>query len=476
MPEAEVIHEVFRMAAKERSSCRVIAARLNELRVPCAYTRDDRLLLRGKRKQTTSGIWEPGRIRGLITNSTYKGVHEYGKRTKSARPVLSRPVVAIVTEDVWQKAQATLKANLLFSARNAKNQYLLRGLMKCSLCGRTYVGTASNRPNGRREFYYRCNGAHTPSLYMAGQRCAAKAVRGDVLEEQVWNDVEAFLRNPEPVLQQLHAKMESDALGSAEILKQVTRLEGLLAQKVDERSRVVSLFRRGRLSDTELDAQMDEIGKEETALEARASELRAKLGHSGSIVTTVRSAETLLAELRKRLDEPVCWELKRNLIEVLVGGIRVETEYDDDRKHGRTTVMYRFSQPDGEMPLILAQAYGAGTVDRATKTVGDHIRRQRMTLKLLQRDVAETLGVTASTVFNWESNTATPDFRVMPAIIEFLGFNPVPEPDSAGARLVWERVSQGLSQREAARRMGVDPGTLAKWERGKRAMKDASGA
>jgi len=37
MSETEVIREVFRMAAVEQKSCRVIAVRLNDLRVPCAY-------------------------------------------------------------------------------------------------------------------------------------------------------------------------------------------------------------------------------------------------------------------------------------------------------------------------------------------------------------------------------------------------------------------------------------------------------
>jgi site-specific DNA recombinase len=115
---------------------------------------------------------------------------------------------------------------------------LLRGLIKCGVCGLTYIGLVANRPNGKREFYYRCNGAHSPSVYMARGRCQAKAVRGDQLEQQVWSDVEAFLRNPEPVLQQLHAKLESDAQGSDQTRKQVARLEGLLAQKATERSRV----------------------------------------------------------------------------------------------------------------------------------------------------------------------------------------------------------------------------------------------
>ena len=67
----------------------------------------------------------------------------------------------------------------------------------------------------------------------------------------MWSDVETFLRNSDPVLQQLHAKLEAEAQGSGQFRKQVTRLEGLLTQKAAERSRVVGLFRRGRLTDAD---------------------------------------------------------------------------------------------------------------------------------------------------------------------------------------------------------------------------------
>ena len=304
MSEAEVIREVFRMAAFEHKSCRVIAARLNALRIPCAYSRDGRLVVRGKRKQRTSGVWRPGRVRNLIINTTYMGIHVFGKRAVKERSVISRPVPAIVAEATWTKAQQTLKDNLLFSVRSAKNQYLLRGLIKCALCGRTYVGFSPNRPNGKQGFYYQCNGAHSPSIYAETERCQAKAIRGDQLEQQVWSDVESFLRNPEPVLQQLHARLETEAKGTDQIRKQVTRLEGLLAQKTTERSRVVGLYRRGRLSDVELDAQMDEIGKEETALESQVGELRSKMAGADAIGATIDSAQALLGQLRKRLDEP----------------------------------------------------------------------------------------------------------------------------------------------------------------------------
>ena len=274
MSEPDVIREVFRMAAVERKSCRVIAERLNQLRIPCAYVRDDRLTLRGKRKQKTSGMWRPGRIRGLLTNKTYFGLHEFGKRSRGGRPVVTRPVPAIVTEDDWKKAQKTLASNFLFGARNARNRYLLRGLIKCKVCGLTYIGLPANSSNGRGESYYKCNGVHNRSLFgNLGRKCPSKAVRGDHLEKLVWSDVEGFLRNPGAVLQQLRAKLEGDQKGTDKHKQRQHRLEGLLAEKATERTRVVSLYRRGRLNDADLDQQMSDIGREEAALQAQLDEL-----------------------------------------------------------------------------------------------------------------------------------------------------------------------------------------------------------
>jgi transcriptional regulator with XRE-family HTH domain len=315
------------------------------------------------------------------------------------------------------------------------------------------------------------NGAHSPSVYAAHGRCHSKAVRGDKLELQVWSDVEAFLRDPKPVLEQLHARLESDAQGADQIRKQIARLDGLLAQKATERSRVVGLYRRGRLTDADLDAQLDEIGKEVTALGMQADELRNRIAGADSIVTNITSAEALLAKLRKRLAEPISWELKRRLIEVLVSGVQVETFEEDGVKQSKTTVMYRFSQPDHPMPLVLPQSYGSGRVVRIPtqpQTVGDHIRRRRLALHLLQRDVAEQVGVDKTSIFNWESNTAEPEVRFMPAVIRFLGYNPLPAATTTGGQLVRRRTTFGLSQREAATELGIDPSTLARWERGER--------
>ena len=55
-------------------------------------------------------------------------------------------------------------------------------------------------------------------------------------------------------------------------------------------------------------------------------------------------------------------------------------------------------------------------------TLGDHMRKRRLDLGLLQREVAEKIGVTESTIWNWEANLSTPQQRFIPRIIAFLGY------------------------------------------------------
>ena len=97
------------------------------------------------------------------------------------------------------------------------------------------------------------------------QRAAARPrpFRGDYLEQQVWSDIETFLRNPEPVLQQLQARLESDAKGSEGMQKQITRLTVLLDEKATERTRIVGLYRAVGSAKPNSTRKMDDIGAEE---------------------------------------------------------------------------------------------------------------------------------------------------------------------------------------------------------------------
>jgi len=71
-------------------------------------------------------------------------------------------------------------------------------------------------------------------------------------------------------------------------------------------------------------------------------------------------------------------------------------------------------------------------------------------------------------VWNWENNWVSPAVKFIPAIIAFLGYNPLPPPVALPERLVWFRRCKGWTQEAFAKVLGVDQTTLARWERGER--------
>jgi len=105
-------------------------------------------------------------------------------------------------------------------------------------------------------------------------------------------------------------------------------------------------------------------------------------------------------------------------------------------------------------------------------TIGDHIRKRRLDLGLLQREVAVLTGATECSIYLWETNRTSPTFPFLPKIIEFLGYCPIDPAWSPGETLAMARKYRGISQVAMARRLGVDPGTLARWERGERKPRD----
>jgi len=89
----------------------------------------------------------------------------------------------------------------------------------------------------------------------------------------------------------------------------------------------------------------------------------------------------------------------------------------------------------------------------------------RLDRGLWQKHVAREIGCSKASLTNWEKGHAEPELRFLPAILAFLGYDPRPAPATFGARIRAAREAAGFSERELARRLGLDPGTLAAWER-----------
>jgi len=59
--------------------------------------------------------------------------------------------------------------------------------------------------------------------------------------------------------------------------------------------------------------------------------------------------------------------------------------------------------------------------DFEPQTLGEQIKKRRLELGLSQNEVGEMLGVTSSTVLNWEKRKTEPHKNVMQKVRQFLG-------------------------------------------------------
>lgn len=81
-------------------------------------------------------------------------------------------------------------------------------------------------------------------------------------------------------------------------------------------------------------------------------------------------------------------------------------------------------------------------------------------------DAAAAAGVDPKTWMWWERGERSPYVHQYPAIIQYLGYEPWPEPVSLREMLLAKRRRHGLSIKGAAEIADVDEGTFGRWESG----------
>jgi DNA-binding XRE family transcriptional regulator len=89
------------------------------------------------------------------------------------------------------------------------------------------------------------------------------------------------------------------------------------------------------------------------------------------------------------------------------------------------------------------------------KTLGEHLKKRRKELGLLQREAAEQMGVSTATVVNWEKSKAKPVAAQFRPVVAFLGYDPAPEPQTLSERLEAKQRRLGVSLAQVARHLGA---------------------
>ena len=154
--EAEIVKEIYGLSLSGMGT-RTIANRLNERGVP---TRKNK-------------IFRPHTVQSVIKNPLYKG-----KRIFSGE-VFKSP--AIVTSEYWQKVNDNLENNRTHSGKKVEYKYLLKGLLKCSKCGRNYYG---RKRSNKRDNFYMCSSKRFSDL-----NCSSRGINIDILDSLIWHTV-----------------------------------------------------------------------------------------------------------------------------------------------------------------------------------------------------------------------------------------------------------------------------------------------
>lgn len=419
---------------------------------------------RGYRTRDGS-LWSDTSVSRLLTDTSAKGMRlanhtkSLGKRkgwvSKSEKDWVYVPVPAIVDESIWNACNEILKGRRSRGVRQTKRvTHLFAGLTFCHCGAKMYVPDQSVK--------YTCTSCRNkiPCIDL-------DAIFAEELTRFVFSDAEI-----ENYTRRGTTRLREDDLAIV-TLEQEKKLIG------EESDKLYALYIQGGLDVEGFKARNDRLL---LRLKANEEELPRLKGRRDGLATALENDRYVLGarDLASRWPH-LSHDEKRRIVETIVASITVGIDEVDIKllyapppppsappslTPGRDSI--RATQPHGCVALL--PSLDISLIRRrfkAPESIGEHVKARRLSLSLRQVEVAELLGVCEETIVHWERNqTTTIPPECLPRVIAFLGYNPIPLGESLAAHLKHWRMSRGLSQKKAARVIGVDPGTLSGWERG----------
>ena len=373
--EPDAVRGIFRRLAYEGSTLLGERIALSALGVPCRKryppARSGRSKARPRTEpETVCTDWALSTLAKLVHNPIY-----YGTGTlKSANGEQARPVPALVDRATWEAAQRALTKNRRLSKRNARRDYLLRGLVRCGECGLSYGGAAKS------DTYtvYRCIGDN-PASPRPGPRCHAGAISCRTLDDAVWAEVRRLADDPVAYLEEAQLQQRARAREAADEDAERRACAAELAGLEPQRQRVLGMYRKGHIPEDSCERQLDEIACEERALRERLDQyrLRAEMASAGeAYLAEVASALADLVREVEQIEAEDDRAGKRRLIETLVVGVTLRTEL-----LGVAKVRMR-KRVTAEVRLALGHVHAWATDDATATPSGDKYPLPDLTVAL----------------------------------------------------------------------------------------------
>ncbi len=345
--EAAVVRQIFAWLL-EGMSCYAIARRLTEQGIP---TRGD--LRAGVVKQAEYGAWAPATVTKMVRNPVYKGQWTYGKtktvkkngkrRAERTAPAeqIAVEAPAIVDAAIWEQAQLCLVRNKATARRNAKHEFLLRGLIVCA-CGRRWQGVYKSH---LRRGYYRCGSLE--SRGWLGPKCTvAGGVRQDRLEEAVWEKVTALLLDEAHLRAEMAARRSTESAGMAERRRRLNAIHGAIADVQRKIDLLLDQMLDGAFTTGEINKRKERLLGQRREMEADAERLEAEIAQAELTPEQEETVISFARRVRKGI-EGLNGEERRRVLELLSVNVEVI-----DQENFRVTALFPLEDAEVALPRL----------------------------------------------------------------------------------------------------------------------------
>jgi site-specific DNA recombinase len=283
----------------------------------------------------------------------------------------------IISDELFQAASRVATDNSKWSPRRAEpGQWLLKGLVKCGVCG---VGTNCHKMRGRNgtwHRYYYCRN-HDP-LRAGGEqhRCPERNIRADALDAFVFDQIRATLTQPDLLLAGEKAVAVTTPIPDDELLAaELARLDRKINAAEAERRRLIDIYQAGLIELPELQRRASEVAVRQRELQNKRSSLateRADLARDNQLRRRAHDFAARVRVVINRLDDVQKQQLLRLLIEdVRVTGwqvqIRLRIALDPPPRPPKP------SMPTDRTPPSRTRARAVSTEDGLRSVGGEHV-------------------------------------------------------------------------------------------------------
>ena len=222
----------------------------------------------------------------------------YGKTGCRYRPLEEAVYISEVTVkqppltwEEWLTVQEQFKLNKIQASRNAKRDYLLRGIITCETHHRHYAGVFG--PNGSQYWQYRCSGYLEPGAVS----CPLPFLNGRELEEKTKDMCCDILNSPELIEAEVAERTGRTEETLQSIERQLAALDAKENKAVNTETNLVVARASG-------DASPEAYERALTRVKAQQSWIAEERQHLQAELETVRKRERValgLREARERL-------------------------------------------------------------------------------------------------------------------------------------------------------------------------------